>query len=260
MERIGVKIFAVDNVSGILNKIANKENSILQKTGQMSTAFQVVGKSAKGAENAVAGIDKKMSSLVSAVKGLVAGAAVIGVVNAVKNLGESAVQTQIEMSNLENAIKFSGGEEGQKNLDFLKQTVEKYGLPLKESAEGFKTLSGAMMGTKLAGEPMRKIFESVSQNAVVMGLSAEDTKGVFLALGQMMSKGKVSAEELNGQLGERLPGALGIAAEAMSVTKSELLKMMEQGKLMSEDFLPKFALNAFLRLWSRLASDEYLHG
>jgi len=38
-----------------------------------------------------------------------------------------------------------------------------------------------------------------------------------------------------------LPGALGIAAEAMSVTKSELLKMMEQGKLMSEDFLPKFA-------------------
>jgi phage tail tape-measure protein len=56
----------------------------------------------------------------------------------------------------------------------------------------------------------------------------------------MLSKGKVSAEELNGQLGERLPGALGIASRAMGVTQAELMKMMQNGQLLSEDFLPKF--------------------
>lgn len=241
MERIGVKIFAVDAVSPVLQKIGQKENAVLQKTGQIAHTFDKIGVSAKGSENNIGGIEKKIGGLANLAKGLVAGVAVAGLVKGVKELGTSAVNTYIEMNALQEAIKFSGGAEGQKNLDFLKQTVDKYGLPLKESAEGFKVLSGAMMGTKLAGEPMRKIFEAVSQNATVMGLSAEDTKGVFLALGQMMSKGKVSAEELNGQLGERLPGALGIAADAMGVTKSQLLDMMQQGKLMSEDFLPKFA-------------------
>ena len=41
-----------------------------------------------------------------------------------------------------------------------------------------------------------------------MGLSADQTSGVLLALQQMISKGTVQAEELRGQLGERLPGAL----------------------------------------------------
>lgn len=241
MERIGVKIFAVDSVSPVLAKIGQKENSILQKTGQIAHAFDKVGASAKGAENNIGGIEKKIGGLANLAKGLVAGVAVAGIANGIKELGTSAVNAYVEMNALEEAIKFSGGAEGQKNLDFLKQTVEKYGLSLKETAEGFKTLSGAMTGTKLAGEPTRKIFEAVAQNATVMGISAEDTKGVFLALGQMMSKGKVSAEELNGQLGERLPGALGIAADAMGVTKSQLLDMMQQGKLMAEDFLPKFA-------------------
>ncbi|MDW8301812.1 MAG: tape measure protein [Bacteroidia bacterium] len=241
MERIGVKIFAVDSVSPVLNKIGQKENVILQKTGQIAHAFDKVGTSAKSAGNSIGGIESKIGGLANLAKGMVAGVSVAGVIGGVKELGTAVVQTYLEMNALQEAIKFSGGAEGQKNLDFLKQTVEKYGLPLKESAEGFKVLSGAMMGTKLAGDPMRKIFEAVAQNATVMGISAEDTKGVFLALGQIMSKGKVSAEELNGQLGERLPGALGIAADAMGVTKAELLDMMQQGKLMAEDFLPKFA-------------------
>jgi len=74
-----------------------------------------------------------------------------------------------------------------------------------------------------------------------MGLSAGDTSGVLLALQQMVSKGTVSAEELRGQLGERLPGAFQIAARSMGVTTAELGKMLEQGQIMAADFLPRFA-------------------
>jgi tape measure domain-containing protein len=74
-----------------------------------------------------------------------------------------------------------------------------------------------------------------------MGLSAEDSKGAMLALGQIMGKGKVQAEELRGQIGERIPGAFNIAARAMGMTTQQLDKAMEQGQIMAEDFLPKFS-------------------
>jgi tape measure domain-containing protein len=57
----------------------------------------------------------------------------------------------------------------------------------------------------------------------------------------MASKGKVSAEELRGQLGERIPGALGIAARAMGMTQAQFNEMLDSGKIMAEDFLPKFS-------------------
>jgi len=57
----------------------------------------------------------------------------------------------------------------------------------------------------------------------------------------MISKGKVQAEELRGQLGERLPGAFQLAAKAMGMTTAQLDKFMADGKLTAEDLLPKLA-------------------
>ena len=74
-----------------------------------------------------------------------------------------------------------------------------------------------------------------------LALSQDDMQGAFLALGQMISKGKVQAEELRGQLGERLPGAFQLAAKAMGMTTAELDKFMADGKLTAEDLLPKLA-------------------
>ena len=69
-----------------------------------------------------------------------------------------------------------------------------------------------------------------------------------MAFSQIVSKGTVQAEELRGQIGERIPGAFNLAAKAMGVTTKELNKMLEQGQVISADFLPKFAVeleNAF---------------
>ena len=167
--------------------------------------------------------------------GIESGTSVIA--NSLAGLPELAMQTTA----LNESIKFSGGEEGEANLAFMENMIDKYSLPLLETRDSFSKLSGAFMDTELAGDGMRNIFEGVSTAARAMNLDNEAIDGTFTALSQMMSKGKVSAEELNGQLGERLPGALGLAAKSMGLTKVELLKMMQQGELMSEDFLPKFA-------------------
>jgi len=169
-----------------------------------------------------------------------AAAGVAGLVN----YNNQAIETAANVESMTNAIRFSSKDTDDftQNMSFLKDNIiGKMKMPMMETYEGFKTLSGAMMGTKLQGQGARDIFESVSMGARVMGLSAADVHGTFIALGQMMSKGKINAEEMNQQLGERLPGALNISARAMGVSKSELMKMMAEGKLMAEDFLPRFA-------------------
>lgn len=57
----------------------------------------------------------------------------------------------------------------------------------------------------------------------------------------MMSKGKISSEELRLQMGERLPIALQAMAKAAGTSVAGLDKLMKEGKLLSAKVLPKFA-------------------
>jgi tape measure domain-containing protein len=169
-----------------------------------------------------------------------------GARNFIATLGVAAatmgsLTTTAKAESFENAIRFSSGADGAKNLQFLTKTIDDLKLPIQAANEGYKTLTGGLMGTSLQGEKANDIFKAVAEGTTVMGLGAEETKGTFLALAQMASKGNVQAEELRGQLGERLPGAFGIAARAMGVSQQALGKMLEKGEVLATDFLPKFA-------------------
>lgn len=127
------------------------------------------------------------------------------------------------------------------NLQFLRTTADRLGLDFMSTAQSFKSWQGSAKFANLTGAESRQIFESVANAAGKLKLSNEQVQGTFMALSQMLSKGKVQAEELRGQLGERLPGAFALAAKAMGVTERELNKMLEKGEVISDDFLPKFA-------------------
>jgi tape measure domain-containing protein len=124
----------------------------------------------------------------------------------------------------------------------LSQFADQYGLNLLAVSEAYKTFAGAAVSANVPLEQTNYIFESVAKAAATLKLSNEDLKGALMALGQMISKGTVQAEELRGQLGERLPGAFNLAAKAMGVTTAELGKMLENGEVMAGDLLPKLAL------------------
>ena len=98
----------------------------------------------------------------------------------------------------------------------------------------------AAQGTNLAGTQAKEIFEQVAMSVGKLQLPAEQAQGIFKALEQIMSKGTVQAEELRNQLGDRLPGAMGIAARAMGKSTRELNKMLKAGLVISDEFLPKF--------------------
>lgn len=164
-------------------------------------------------------------------------------VGAAVSFARAVAETQAEAQKLAATLTYSSGsaEAAAKDLQYLQRVTRQLGLDYSSSAKAFASFSAAAAGSAISADTIKKTFEGVSKAAATLGLSAAETEGALLAVSQMVSKGTVSAEELRGQLGERLPGAFQIAARAMGVTTGELGKMLEQGQLATADFLPKFA-------------------
>jgi tape measure domain-containing protein len=84
---------------------------------------------------------------------------------------------------------------------------------------------------------------------VATGGNTEDLNGALRATAQVFSKGKVTAEELRGQIGERLPGAFTIFAQATGRSTQQLDEDLQKGKVNLNDFV-KFANELFKRYGS----------
>lgn len=163
------------------------------------------------------------------------------VVQSAAQAATALYEASVQAERLRIMLDFSSARGSVREIAYLRTITSELGLAFGSTATAYSQFQAAARGTALEGEKSRAVFESIAKASAVMGLSAEQSSGVLLALQQMISKGTVQAEELRGQLGERLPGAFQIAARAMGVTTAELGKMLEQGQVIADDFLPKFA-------------------
>lgn len=215
------------------------------ETAYYDIRIRVFDKPLDQLETKVNRFEKKVGGLGDSLKGAFAGAfAAVGfsqVLSGLRDLGTEAVNVAREFQNMGDAIRFASGDRAYENMKFLDDVINDLGLDIRSTYKGFKTFEGALMGTSLEGEKGLEIFKAVSKASSVMKLTADQTEGAFLALGQMISKGNVQAEELRGQLGERLPGAFNIFARALGVSTKELNKMLMNGQVLAEEALPLFA-------------------
>lgn len=180
--------------------------------------------------------DRRIQRFSTSVQGAFAA---IGGAVAVRAIANASQEMQRIQSSLEAATGSSA--RAAKEFAFVRQEADRLGLDLKNTAKEYASLTAAAKGTALEGQATRDIFIGVSEAATALGLTAEQTGGALNAIQQMISKGSVQAEELRGQLGERLPGAFQLAAKSMGKTTAELSKMLEQGEVAAEDLLPKLA-------------------
>lgn len=105
-------------------------------------------------------------------------------------------------------------KEAQISNQFILDIVDRYNVPLQSARDGFTKLYASMAPAGFKGDEIRALFTGVSQAAATFGMSADKVDRVNYAFAQMASKGQVMSEELKGQLGDVLPGAMGIFAEA----------------------------------------------
>jgi len=170
------------------------------------------------------------------------GLSVGGAIASIQQVGKALIEAEASAVKFKAAFTaISGADSVGREMEFVRSTARQLGLDLESVSGSYLKLSASARGTSLEGQATRDIFTAVSKAATTLGLSSSEADGALLAVSQMMSKGTVQAEELRGQLGERLPGAFQIAARAMGVSTSELGKMLEAGQVIAEDFLPKFA-------------------
>lgn len=131
-------------------------------------------------------------------------------------------------------------DKAAKAVNFITSESSRLGLSLEDAASGFAQLSAAGTEAGYTTEQVGFMWQSLSQKAATLGLSSAATGRAITALSQIMSKGKVSSEELRQQLGEALPGSFQIAAKAMGVTTGELMKLLEAGAITQEQFIIPF--------------------
>lgn len=157
--------------------------------------------------------------------------------------GKEALEAAVMVDRLNKAYTtIEGSSVGARvQLDYMYRTTQELGLQFYRTAEASKNFFASMKGTSIESEA-NKIWTGVAKAATALSLSETDVERVFRALGQMVSKGKVQAEEIRGQLGEVLPGAFTLAAKAMKITTAELDKMLERGEVLAEELLPKMAV------------------
>lgn len=139
-------------------------------------------------------------------------------------------------------------------LGWLERQAGRLGIGFDVLSSEYSKFAVAAKAANFESEATRKIFLKVAEAGRVNKLSMEQMSLIFLALQQMISKGKIQSEELRRQLGDQLPGAFNIMADAIGVTTAELDDMMKKGEVIAnqETFL-KFADELDKRFGPQLA-------
>ena len=216
---------SLDDVSGSANAAADK----LEKTGKKA---EKAGKKAKESKSWWRALYGEFFSL----KGLIGGIGLGLLTQQIIEVGNVTQGWQASMFAVTGSHVVANAE-----LQHSRELAKHLGADIKSTTNSYVQFTAATQGTALQGFKTTKVFDAVSGAMRVLNRSADDTAGALKALEQMVSKGTVQAEELKGQLGERLPGAFRLAADAMGVTTMQLGKMLEGGNVLAEDLLPKLA-------------------
>lgn len=127
--------------------------------------------------------------------------------------------------------------EYQRALAFIDKTSRDFAIPQDIVTRQFTKLSASVLGAGGSVKEAEETFIGIAAGIRGTGGSLQDLDSALTATAQVFSKGKVSAEELRQQIGERLPGAFTLFAESLGITPQELDKALEKGQVSLQDFL-----------------------
>ena len=226
---------------GLSAKAGSMDNSKFnEKLAQLNASVREAITKARGhtstsknnhSENASNGLDVLATSAIKA------GTAIYSFQTALEAY-KKVMEIGLKKEASQRAAQFVLGDEGAKRAtDFVKNLADSSGVDQIETLSSFAKFS-AGAGDMDTGQK-ESLFSNVIGTSRLMGLSTDEINGILKAFEQMASKGKIQAEELRGQLGDRMAGAFQLFARSLGMTTEQLDAAMKNGKVLSKDVLPK---------------------
>tara|TARA_R100000458_G_scaffold23995_1_gene21550 strand:- start:3468 stop:5708 length:2241 start_codon:yes stop_codon:yes gene_type:complete len=123
------------------------------------------------------------------------------------------------------------------SMEAMFDISKRFLIPQRDAIRQFTRLKASIVGAGFSTEDTTTVFEGMAAAILATGGRTHDLNSALVAAAQVFSKGKVSAEELRQQIGERLPGAFTIFADAMGITTAELDNMLERGEVDLTNFV-----------------------
>ncbi len=210
------------------DRYSQKAKQVEQATRKIGDAMDGAGKRAGGLSNILATVGRGAVGALSML-GQVAGVGAIGILG----LAGVAVKASADMDSLKRALVAVAGssEEAEKQLARLKEVAKAPGLGFKEAIQGSVRLQAAGFSALLAERALKAFGNAIA----TVGGGKEELDGVSMALAQIASKGKISAEEIL-QLAERVPQIRKAMQAAFGTSDTE--KLQEMG-IEAEEFVSR---------------------
>ncbi|MFU1607321.1 tape measure protein [Sulfitobacter pontiacus] len=214
-------------------------NGVRRLTSQMVSGRQ--------AFRAFYGDSRKALSLMQRIRGEVLSltASFVGFYG-VFNVGQGIFEAFTKLEAAQNRLGAAFNQDyGKVNDEMARLQAEasRLGISFDTLADNYSKfiISGQQAG--LGVEDLRKTFTQVAEAGRVLKLSNDQIEGTFNALIQIAGKGTLQMEELRQQLGDRIPGAVGIMAKALGYGEDQLSKFykdVENGLVSADDALVAF--------------------
>ena len=225
-----------DAVKGLNRTFKNAQTEALKA----ANGIQKFGRSA--AQAASKGVNKLTGAL-GKFGVVLTGVAVAGGI--ARLIRGSAIATA-ELEKLRVALQNVAGNDTAQALKIIQSTVDDFNTPITDATRGFTQLAAAGTAAGFSISELDTVFRGLTAANKALAGDTEQLKGILLATTQVFSKGKVAAEELRGQIGERLPGAFAEFAKATGRSTAELDKALQDGKVSLNDFV-RFAERLLLK-------------
>jgi len=157
----------------------------------------------------------------------------VGLTAPILALGAGVIKTAADMESLRLGLASvaKGADTTEVQLARLKEVAKLPGLGFSEAIQGSVRLQSAGFSAQLAERSLKAFGNALA----TVGKGKADLDGVTLALSQIASKGKISAEEIN-QLAERVPQIRVAMKAAFGTADTEVLQKAGIG---AEEFVTR---------------------
>jgi lambda family phage tail tape measure protein len=227
----------IEQLDRRLEKFQSRRRQPLGAMGATQAAGAVIsGGIFGGPEGAIGGA---IGTAMGGVPGAFAGAAIGAQVGSIRQSLGAMAEFTAEIDKQRIALRNVVGSQEQYNnsLQFIDATSRRMAIPQDQLNKQFTQLAASVIGAGGNVDAAKVAFEGIAAGIRGTGGSLQDMDSALRATAQVFSKGKVSAEELRQQIGERLPGAFTLFAQSIGKTPQELDKMLQKGEVSLNDFM-----------------------